>query len=135
MPLINADYPLASWFLLVVTISFSCIYALPLLFMPLRWARWFRWPMPEGNTALTVYFGRCLGGLALAAIITVARAVPDPRAHLLLFDLTYVVCGIMTAIHIWGALERTQPWTEDAEILMYGAATGAAAWLRFSVLA
>jgi hypothetical protein len=135
MPFINADYPLASWFLLVVTVSFSFLYALPLLFMPLRWARWFRWKLPEGNNALTVYFGRCLGGLALATIVTVIRAVPDPKANLLLFDLIYLVCGAMTVIHIWGAIERTQPWTEDVEILSYGAAAGFAAWIRFSVLA
>ena len=135
MPLINADYPLASWFLLVVTVTFSGLYALPLLFMPLRWARWFRWPLPEGNPALTIYFGRCLGGLALAAILTVVRAIPDPKAYLPLFDLIYLVCGAMTGVHIWGAIERTQPWTEDAEILLYGAAAVTAAWLRFSVLA
>lgn len=135
MPLINADYPLASWFLLVVTVSFSALYALPLLFMPLRWARWFRWQLPEGNPALTVYFGRCLGGLALAVIVTVLRAVPDPKAHLPFFDMIYLVCGVMTVIHIWGAFERTQPWTEDVEILTYGAATGIAIWFRFSVLA
>lgn len=135
MHLINAQYPLASWFLLVVTVSFSVLYALPLLFMPLRWASWFRWPLPEGNPALTVYFGRCLGGLALATIASVTRAIPDPKAHLPFFDMIYVVCGIMTGIHIWGALERSQPWTEHVEILTYGAAAGIAAWLRFSVLA
>jgi hypothetical protein len=135
MSLINADYPIASWFLLVVTVSFSGLYALPLLFMPLRWARWFRWPMPEGNTSLTVYFGRCLGGLALASILTVMRAIPEPKAHLPLFDMIYLVCGAMTGIHIWGAIERTQPWTEDVEILTYGVAAGIAAWIRFSVLA
>ena len=101
----------------------------------MRWARWFRWQLPEGNTGLTVYFGRCLGGLALACILVTARAVPDPRAHLPLFDLIYLVCGIMTVVHIWGAIARTQPWTEDVEILTYGAAAGFAAWLRFSVLA
>ncbi len=135
LSLINADYPIASWFLLVVTLSFAALYALPLLFMPLRWARWFRWKLPEGNPALTVYFGRCLGGLALATILSVLRAVPDPKAHLAFFDLIYLVCGIMTLIHIWGALERSQPWTEDVEILTYGAAAGFAAWIRFSVLA
>ena len=135
MPLINPDHPLASWFLLVVTVVFSALYALPLLFMPLRWARWFRWKLPEGNPELTVYFGRCLGGLALALIVTVLRAVPDPKAHLAFFDLTYLVCGTMTVIHLWGAVERSQPWPEHVEILTYGAAAGFAAWLRFSVLA
>ena len=135
MSLINPDYAVASWFLLIVTVSFSLLYALPLLFMPLRWARWFRWPLPEGNPALTVYFGRCLGGLAQATILVTVRAIPDPKAHLAFIDLISLVCGIMTVLHLWGALERSQPWTEHVEILTYGAAAGFALWLRFSVLA
>ena len=78
--MISPDYPLASWFLVVSTAVFPLVVALPLLFVPLTWARWFGWKLPEGSKDLTVYFGRCLGGAALAIIVAVAHGIPDPRA-------------------------------------------------------
>jgi hypothetical protein len=43
------------------------------------------------------------------------------------------VCGLMTLVHIWGAIRRIQPWTEHAEIIMYGAVTILAIWIRLSL--
>jgi hypothetical protein len=50
----------------------------PLALFPLRWARWFLWKVPA-ETDLAVYFGRCVGVLALAIIIVAFRAVPHPE--------------------------------------------------------
>lgn len=36
----------------------------------------------------------------------------------------------MAALHSYGALRRVQPWTEDAEIVLYLGATVLALWLR-----
>ncbi|WP_338865477.1 hypothetical protein [Myxococcus stipitatus] len=41
--MISADYPLASWFLAVSTTFFRWVFALPLLLIPLRRARWYGW--------------------------------------------------------------------------------------------
>jgi hypothetical protein len=133
--MINSQFPLASWFLVVSTSFFLLVYALPLLFIPLRWARWFGWELPTGNNDLTVYFARCLGGLALAIIITVVQFIPDPRSHLAIFELIGLVCGMMVLVHVWGAVRKTQPWPETAEIPLYGAVCAIALWLRFSTLA
>ncbi|MBJ6764132.1 hypothetical protein JGU66_25440 [Myxococcaceae bacterium JPH2] len=133
--MINAQYPLASWFLVVSTSFFLFVYALPLLLIPLRWAKWFGWELPTGNNDLTVYFGRCLGGVALAVIITVVQFVPDPKSHRAIFELIGLVGGLMVVVHVWGALRRAQPWAETAEIPLYGAVCVIAFWLRFSTLA
>ena len=72
--------------------------------------------MPAGNHDLTVYFGRCLGGVALAVIFAIVRGIPDPGSHKLLFELIFFVTGLMTLVHIWGAVRRQQPWPETVEI-------------------
>ncbi len=128
--MISPDHPFASAFLAASCAFFLVVYAAPLALFPLAWARWFRWQLPEGGADLTVYFGRCTGVLALAVIALVARAVPDPRGHLYVFDLIAVACGLMTVLHAWGALRRTQPWTEDVEIVLYGAVCAIAIGLR-----
>lgn len=128
--MISPDHPFASWFLLASCLFFVAVYALPLAFFPLRWARWFRWEIPQGSPHLTVYFGRCTGFLALALIAVVVQGVGDPRGHRFVFELIAWATGLMTLLHLWGAIRRTQPWTEDLEILLYGGVCALALWLR-----
>lgn len=133
--MINPVYPLASWFLIVSVLVFILVIALPLLFVPLTWARWFGWKLPEGSTDLTVYFGRCLGGVALAVIIAVAHGIPDPKSHHLLFDLISMTSGLMIGIHVWGWIRKTQPLSETVEIAVWAVVFVFSLWIRFSVLA
>lgn len=129
----NNPIPLASAFLLIISFFFLLLYALPLLLVPLRWARWLRWQLPAGGAELTVYLGRCVGGLALAVILMALRAAPDPRGHRLIFELIATIAAIMTAVHLWGALRRVQPWTETAEIALYAVVTGLSGWFSVAV--
>jgi hypothetical protein len=129
---IDAQHPIASWFLLGSAIVFGVVFALPLLVVPLRWARVFQWPSGP-QSSLTVYFGRCLGGLATALVIAVLRAVPAPAEHLPVIDMAMVATGLMTVVHVVGAIERSQPWTETVEIGVYAAMTAALFWVRTSV--
>jgi hypothetical protein len=133
--MISPDYPLASWFLIVSAVIFILVIALPLLFVPLTWARWFRWKLPEGSNDLTVYFGRCLGATALAIIIAVAHGIPDPKSHHLLFDLVSMTSGLMIGIHVWGWIRKTQPLSETVEIAVWVVVFGMSLWIRFSMLA
>ncbi|HVG57143.1 MAG TPA: hypothetical protein VNA24_01210 [Hyalangium sp.] len=133
--MISPDYPLASWFLIVSAVIFILVIALPLLFVPLTWARWFGWKLPEGSTDLAVYFGRCLGATALAIIIAVAHGIPDPKSHHLLFDLVSMTSGLMIGIHVWGWIRKTQPLSETVEILVWVVVFIMSLWIRFSVLA
>ncbi|MBN1204356.1 MAG: hypothetical protein JXB05_05480 [Myxococcaceae bacterium] len=133
--MINPEYPLASWFLVISTTFFVLVIALPLLFVPLTWARWFGWKLPEGSTDLTVYFGRCLGAVALSVIVAVAHGIPDPKSHHLLFDLVAMVSGLMIFVHVWGAIRKTQPLSETVEIAVWVVVFVFALWIRFSMLA
>lgn len=107
-------------FLIVAASGFLAAFALPLLFAPLAWARAFRWRIPE-ETALTVYFGRCLGAVAVAICGACFVAAAHPEEHRLLFDLIAAVGVLMVGVHAWGWLRRAQPWTETAEIPLYAA--------------
>lgn len=132
--MISAQHPLASWFLVVSVAFFLLVYALPLLLMPLTWARWFGWRPQEGNTDLTVYFGRCLGAVALAIILAVMRYIPDPGSQPVLFDLIGWVSVGMVVVHVWGWARKAQPLSETVEIFFYAAVGVVAAWIRFGML-
>ena len=91
------------------------VFAVPLFLVPLTWARVFRWNLPD-DTDLAIYFGRCLGvlavalsGYALCAGITGHGIVP-------VFQIMIPVFIGMTLAHIWGAFRRIQPVTETIEI-------------------
>jgi len=126
----DPNHAFASWFLLASCAFFLVVYAVPLVLFPLRWARWFRWELPAGRADVTVYFARCTGLLALAILAVVVPAIRDPAGHRMVFDLIAWACGLMTLLHVWGAIRRTQPWPEHVEIVMYAAVCGAALWLR-----
>jgi len=120
----------ARWFLIVVGAIFTVGYALPIAFAPMRWGRAFRWSVEGADTALSLYFARCLGGVAIAMLIVMFRAAVDPRAHPDAFELIALVSAAMTVVHVYGAIARVQPWTEDAEIVVYLAIGGASIWFR-----
>ena len=120
--MIDSEHMVASWFLWLSAGGFLLVYVLPLLFAPLAWARIFRWDLPE-DTRLTLYFARCTGVLAAAITLFAMRAASQPAAHRYVFEIIFTACAGMTLLHIYGAVRRVQPWTEDAEILLYGGIT------------
>lgn len=126
--------PLASWFLLSVSVFFVALYAIPLLWSPFMWARWFQWRVPEGRSDVTVYFGRCVGGLALAILAMVVQAIPDPLGHRFVFELIGWVGGAMVYVHVLGAIQRIQPWTENVEIFLFGAVAAVSLWIRSTLI-
>jgi hypothetical protein len=131
--MISSNAPLASWFLLLTASFFLVLYAAPLLLVPMRWARWLRWSVVPGRNDLCVYFGRCLGAVAVAVIISLFRAVHDPIGNRGVFDLVAQIGVLMVGVHVWGWLRREQPWTETAEIGLYAAVTVLALWIRSSL--
>jgi hypothetical protein len=87
----------------------------------------------ESRADLTVYFGRCLGLLAVAIILIGFAAVPDPRGNLWFFALMGLLAGFMVLLHVWGYIRRIQPWTESAEIALWAGACAGSIWLRFQL--
>jgi hypothetical protein len=108
----------SSLFLRIAGGVFLVSYALPLLLAPLAWARVLRWRIPS-EADLTVYFGRCVGGVATSVCLACFVAATDPAGNRLLFDLIAAIGVAMVGVHAWGAVRRTQPWTETAEIPLY----------------
>ena len=126
----------ARLFLLATGIFFLAVYALPLTLAPLRWARWFRWPLPTDTPTdamemrLASYFGRCVGVLAIVVLGQIVYGAVSAAAQPTALALVAAIGGLMTALHTYGALRRVQPWTEDAEVVLYLGATVLALWLR-----
>ncbi len=108
----------AQTYLLCLMIATTLVFALPIFLMPLTWARWFLWRIPE-HTDLAVYFGRCLGAFILIVEALMLRAALTGVGIEFTFQVLVAVGVLMIVVHIWGALQRIQPWTETLEIGMY----------------
>ena len=101
--------------------------ALPLFLSPLKWAKRLRWQVPE-DTDLTVYLGRSLGAVAVALSLGGLWAARDPWRHRVVFRIAAVAAALLAGVHVRGAIEGKQPWTETAEIPLWVAmAIGAVA--------
>lgn len=107
-------------FLLVLVLGTTLSFALPICLCPLAWARRFTWRVPE-DTHLALYFGRCLGAFALVFEAVLLRAALTGEALPWCFQQLLMVAGAMVLVHVWGAVQRVQPWIETLEIGLYGA--------------
>lgn len=105
-------------YLLTLMAVTTCVFALPIFLVPLRWAAWFRWRLPA-ETDLEVYFGRCLGAFVLIVEALMLRAGLSGEGLLFTFQVLLGVAALMVVVHIWGAVLRIQPITETLEIGMY----------------
>ena len=115
----------SSLFLIAASGIGLLVFALPLLLSPLRWARALRWRPPQ-DTDLTVYLGRSLGAVATALSFGGLVAARDPWRHRIVFRMAALAAFLLTGVHVWGAIQKRQPWTETAEILFWAAVTGGA---------
>lgn len=131
--MIDASAAWASWFLWIVPTVFLLLVALPLTFTPLAWARLFQWRVDRDDD-LTVYFGRCLGAVALVLVAAGYRAAPAPGQHAVVLEIYAGAGASLGLVHVWGALRRRQPWTENLEIVLYLGLGAAAAWLRATLM-
>jgi hypothetical protein len=74
-----------------------------------------RWTIPE-HTDLAVYFGRCLGALALVINLIVVQAAVRSEGAAIIFQGLNLLLALMVGAHIYGAVKRIQPITETLEI-------------------
>ncbi len=109
-------------FLWVIMPLTTLVFALPLFFAPLTWARWFQWRQPgdQDGRNLALYFGRCLGAFVLIVEALMLRAALTGIGLEFTFQVLILVAVMMVAVHIRGALEGRQPFIETLEIGMYG---------------
>lgn len=107
-------------FLLAMASVTTLAFALPITFAPLAWSRLMQWKVPA-DTDLVVYFARCLGVFILIVEALAFRAGLTGVAIEFTFQVLLAVFGLMVVLHAVGMVQRIQPWTENAEILMYSA--------------
>lgn len=110
----------AQLYLLILTVSTTLVFALPIFLVPLTWARLMLWKLPA-ETDLAVYFGRCLGAFILIVEALMLRAGLTGEAIHTTFEVLACVAIMMIVVHIYGALKRIQPLTETLEIGFYSA--------------
>ena len=108
----------AQVYLLFLMAATTAVFALPIFLVPLKWARWFGWTIPQ-QTDLTVYFGRCLGAFILIVELLMLRAAVSGTGLIFTFQVLLAVAAFMIVVHVWGALLRLQPISETLEIGMY----------------
>ena len=105
-------------FLLVLVCVTSIVFALPIFLVPLTWARWFGWRIPQERD-LAIYFGRCLGAFILIVEALMLRAGLSGEGLVFTFQVLLGVAAMMVIVHVWGAIRRIQPISETLEIGMY----------------
>lgn len=108
----------AQTFLVVFGVVAGLVFALPIFLVPLTWARAFRWNLPQ-DTDLAIYFGRCLGVLAVVLSGFALRAGFTGDGVEQIFQITIPVFVGMTLVHVVGAIQRIQPVTETIEIAFW----------------
>ena len=104
----------SSTFLRVMTVLVS-FFAIPISLAPLAWARAFRWTV-DAEPDLALYFGRCLGVLALTLSAAAWIAAGNASVQPFFFGVFISVNALLCVVHVVGALQKVQPWTENAEI-------------------
>ncbi len=90
-------------------------FGVPLLIVPVSWARVFRWPVPD-EQRLVVFLGRSMGVFIALMSIFAVQAVRTPAAKPFFFDMMLFAFAAMLVLHVVGAIRKTQPVTETAEI-------------------
>jgi hypothetical protein len=105
-------------FLIIVGVVTLVSFGLPLTFAPLRWARLFRWEVPQSQ-ALVTFLGRSLGVFISIISIMAFMVIRTPLAMPFFFDLLIWLFAGMIVLHVYGAIRRVQPFTETLEILLW----------------
>ena len=108
----------APQFLLAGAVVFTLLFAVPMFVSPLSWARAMGFRIPA-DTDLAVYFGRCLGALALVINAVVVRAAFTGAGIVLVFEIGLAFSVLMVLVHVYGAIKGIQPFTETVEIALW----------------
>ena len=108
----------SSTFLIALAVISATLLSIPMFVAPLRWARILGWKVPA-ETDLAVYFGRCLGGIAIVLSAVTLRAGMTGEGTVVVFELTLAIAVTLTVVHVWGAILKIQPVSETLEIVMW----------------
>jgi hypothetical protein len=105
-------------YLYVLAVVMLIGFGLPLLLIPLQWARVFRWEIPE-KVDLPAFLGRSVGVFIIVLAVFAFKAASMPAVQPFYFDmLLWTIAGTFL-IHVYGALKKVQPVIETLEILVW----------------
>jgi hypothetical protein len=102
-------------YLMYLMLGTTIAFSIPIFLCPLTWARLMKWTIPK-QTNLVLYFGRCLGSLALVLEYVTYQAASTGIGEVLIYQFWIGICAFMVVLHIYGAIKKIQPITETLEI-------------------
>lgn len=105
-------------YLNVVAVAMLLGFGLPLLFVPLCWARVFRWETPQ-STHLATFLGRSLGVFIIVISVFAYKAANTPAVQPFFMDMMLWIIAGSILIHVHGAIKKVQPITETIEIIVW----------------
>jgi hypothetical protein len=108
----------SDFYLYIAGVAMLISFGIPLLVVPLRWARALRWEVPQPEN-LVAFLGRSMGILISLLAIFAFKVTCTPAAKPFFFDLMLWLFVSMFALHVYGAIRKTQPITETVEILLW----------------
>jgi hypothetical protein len=108
----------SSTFLRAVALLTVVGFSVPIALAPFAWARAFRWPVDQ-QTDLALYFGRCLGAVAVVLSWAAWHVAAHPEFQPMLFQILIGATLLLGIVHVVGAVQRAQPWTETVEIPLW----------------
>jgi len=108
----------ADIFLLSFSVLILIAFAVPMLFVPLRWAAVIGFRLPH-HTDLAVYYGRSLGVAIIAISAICISAYRFPAARPVVFDGLIIASALYLCTHVYGAIKKIQPLAETLEIAFW----------------
>jgi hypothetical protein len=108
----------ASVYLKIFAVITLVLFAIPIAFAPMAWARALKWDI-DAKPHLALYFGRCLGAVAIVISCAAWYAAGHPEVQRFYIGIQIGVAVLVGAAHVVGAIQRVQPWTETAEIAFW----------------
>jgi hypothetical protein len=105
-------------YLMVAGVAMLLAFGLPLIFLPVGWARLFRWEFPQ-SSHLVIFLERSMGMVITIVAIFAFKVIQTPVAKPFFFDLMLWIFGGMILLHVYGAVRKTQPITETIEIFLW----------------
>lgn len=108
----------ADIYLYILGVAMLAGFGIPLTLVPLRWARLFRWEVPQSQN-LVVFLGRSLGIFCSLIAIFAFTVTGDSPAKPFYFTFSLWLIISMALLHVYGAIRKTQPITETVEIILW----------------
>jgi len=108
----------ANIFLVVAGVAMLVAFGLPLMLVPMSWARLFRWEVPQSQN-LATFLGRSVGVFIGIMAVFALKSAQNPSYQPFFFDLMLWIFGAMIVLHVYGAVRKAQPITETLEIFIW----------------